>query len=96
MLSMSHFSTQMVMANVATTEARSMPMSREINAVGIVQYDQARQAKVTAWVAGRIDRLYVNSVGAWVAKGKPVAEVYSPDLVSAQQEYLLALKSRSS
>lgn len=85
---------QMVMANVATTEARSMPMNREINAVGIVQYDQSRQAKVTAWVAGRIDRLYVNSVGSYVAKGKPVAEVYSPDLVSAQQEYLLALKSR--
>ncbi len=86
--------TQMVMANVATSEARMAPMSRDINAVGIVQYDQARQAKVTAWVAGRIDRLYVNTVGAWVSRGRPVAEIYSPDLVSAQQEYLLALKSR--
>ena len=86
--------TQMVMANVETVEARVMPITREINAVGIVQYDQARQAKVTAWVAGRIDRLYVNTVGSYVSKGKPVAEVYSPDLVSAQQEYLLALKSR--
>ena len=86
--------TQMVMANVATTEAKVMPLSKEINATGIVQYDQARQAKVTAWVAGRIDRLHVNTVGAYVSKGKPVAEVYSPDLVSAQQEYLLALKSR--
>ncbi len=86
--------TQMVMANVATSEARMAPMSRDINAVGIVQYDQARQAKVTSWVAGRIDRLYVNTVGAWVSKGRPVAEIYSPDLVSAQQEYLLALKSR--
>ena len=86
--------TQMVMANVATTEAKAMPLSKEIVAVGIVQYDQARQAKVTAWVAGRIDRLYVNTVGSYVSKGRPVAEVYSPDLVSAQQEYLLALKSR--
>ncbi len=86
--------TQMVMANVATTEAMAMPLNKEINAVGIVQYDQARQAKVTAWVAGRIDRLYVNTVGSYVSKGRPVAEVYSPDLVSAQQEYLLALKSR--
>ena len=85
---------QMVMANVATTEAKKMPLNKEINAVGIVQYDQARQAKVTAWVSGRIDRLYVNTVGSYVSKGKPVAEVYSPDLVSAQQEYLLALKSR--
>jgi Cu(I)/Ag(I) efflux system membrane fusion protein len=86
--------TQMVMANVATTEAKAMPLNKEINAVGIVQYDQARQAKVTAWVAGRIDKLHVNSVGSYVSKGKPVAEIYSPDLVSAQQEYLLALKSR--
>ncbi|ABQ24304.1 efflux RND transporter periplasmic adaptor subunit [Geotalea uraniireducens] len=86
--------TQMVMANVASVEAKVMPLNKEINAVGIVQYDQARQAKVTAWVAGRIDRLFVNTVGSYVSKGKPVAEVYSPDLVSAQQEYLLALKSR--
>lgn len=86
--------TQMVMANVATVKVERVPLSTEINAVGIVQYDQSRQAKVTAWVAGRIDKLYVNSVGASVSKGRPVAELYSPDLVSAQQEYLLALKSR--
>jgi membrane fusion protein, copper/silver efflux system len=86
--------TQMVMANVATTEAKTMLLSKEINATGIVQYDQARQARVTAWVAGRIDKLHVNTVGSYVSKGRPVAEVYSPDLVSAQQEYLLALKSR--
>jgi len=85
---------QMVMANVATVKVDRQPLAREINAVGIVQFDQSRQAKVTAWVAGRIDRLYVNTVGAHVSKGRPVAEVYSPDLVSAQQEYLLALKSR--
>ena len=86
--------TQMVMANVATSEAMAMPLNKEIGATGIVQYDQARQAKVTAWVAGRIDRLYVNTVGSYVSKARPVAEVYSPDLVAAQQEYLLALKSR--
>jgi Cu(I)/Ag(I) efflux system membrane fusion protein len=85
---------QMVMANVATVPVDRAPLSREISAVGIVQYDQSRQAKVTAWVAGRIDRLYVDTVGAFVSRGRPVAEVYSPDLVSAQQEYLLALKSR--
>jgi Cu(I)/Ag(I) efflux system membrane fusion protein len=85
---------QMVMANVATVKVDRAPLAKEISAVGIVQYDQSRQAKVTAWVAGRIDRLYVDTVGAFVSKGRPVAEVYSPDLVSAQQEYLLALKSR--
>jgi Cu(I)/Ag(I) efflux system membrane fusion protein len=86
--------TQAVMANVATVPADFAPLSKEINAVGIVQYDQSKQAKVTAWVAGRIDKLLVNTVGAYVSKGRPVAEIYSPDLVAAQQEYLLALKSR--
>lgn len=86
--------TQQVIANTATIEAKVMSLAKDVNAVGLVQYDQSRQGKVTAWVAGRIDRLHVNTVGAWVSKGKAVAEVYSPDLVSAQQEYLLALKSR--
>lgn len=59
-----------------------------------MQYDQSRQAKVTAWIAGRIDKLHVNTVGSYVSKDKPVAEVYSPDLLATQQEYLLAIKSR--
>ena len=86
--------TQQLLANVATVKVESMPLDKEINATGIVQYDQSRQAKVTAWVAGRIDRLHVDAVGAYVSKGRPVADVYSPDLVSAQQEYLLAIRSR--
>jgi Cu(I)/Ag(I) efflux system membrane fusion protein len=87
--------TQRVMANVATVEAKFGSLNKEINAVGIVQFDQSRQAKVTAWIAGRIDRLNVNTVGAYVAKDKPVAEIYSPDLLATQQEYLLAVKSRA-
>jgi Cu(I)/Ag(I) efflux system membrane fusion protein len=85
---------QRVMANVATVEAKQATINKEINAVGIVQYDQSRQAKVTAWIAGRIDKLHVNTVGAYVSKDKPVAEIYSPDLLATQQEYLLAVKSR--
>jgi len=86
--------TQRVMANVATVEVRPQVLNKEINAVGIVQFDQSRQAKVTAWIAGRIDKLNVNTVGAYVSKDRPVAEVYSPDLLATQQEYLLAVKSR--
>ncbi|ABL01241.1 efflux RND transporter periplasmic adaptor subunit [Pelobacter propionicus] len=86
--------TQRVMANVATVEVRQQSLNKEINAVGIVQFDQSRQAKVTAWIAGRIDKLNVSTVGAYVSKNRPVAEVYSPDLMSTQQEYLLAIKSR--
>ncbi len=86
--------TQRVMANVATVAAKQGVLNKEINAVGIVQYDQSRQAKVTSWIAGRIDKLNVDTVGAFVSKDKPVAEIYSPDLLATQQEYLLAVKSR--
>ncbi len=86
--------TQQVMANVATITAKQQALNKEINAVGIVQYDQSRQAKVTAWIAGRVDKLHVNTVGSYVSKDKPLAEVYSPDLLATQQEYLLAVKSR--
>lgn len=85
---------QRIMANVATVAVKQGTLDKEINAVGIVQYDQSRQAKVTAWIAGRIDKLNVSTVGAYVSKDRPVAEVYSPDLVATQQEYLLAVKSR--
>jgi Cu(I)/Ag(I) efflux system membrane fusion protein len=86
--------TQRVMANVATVAAKQSPLNKEINAVGIVQFDQSRQAKVTAWIAGRIDQLHVKTVGSLVSKDAPLAEVYSPELLSTQQEYLLAIKSR--
>jgi membrane fusion protein, copper/silver efflux system len=86
--------TQRIMANIATVAARQTTLSKEINAVGIVQFDQSRQAKVTAWIPGRIDQLHVSKVGDFVSRDKPVAEVYSPDLLATQQEYLLAVKSR--
>ena len=59
---------QRIMANVATVEAKNETLNKEINAVGIVQYNQSRQAKVTAWIAGRLEKLNVNSVGAFVEK----------------------------
>ena len=86
--------TQRIMANVATMQAKQGTLNKEINAVGIVQYDQSRQAKVTAWISGRIDKLNVSTVGTHVSKDSPVAEIYSPDLLATQQEYLLAVKSR--
>jgi len=86
--------TQQVMANVATAVVGESALSKEVNAVGIVQFDQTRQSKVTAWIAGRIDKLNVNAVGDMVSKNRPVAEIYSPDLLATQQEYLLAVKSR--
>jgi Cu(I)/Ag(I) efflux system membrane fusion protein len=85
--------TQQVMANLATTPAAVRPFSKEITATGVVTYNQERQAKVAAWLAGRLDRLLVKSVGAEVSRDRPVAEVYSLDLYNAEMQYLLAYKT---
>ncbi len=82
-----------VIANVAVTAAAVKPFSREITCTGIVAYNQERQGKVSAWVAGRLDRLLVKSVGSAVRKDVPVAELYSVDLYNAEVQYLLAYKT---
>src|SRR6185369_16922580 len=85
--------TQQVMANLATVAASVKPFTKNINCTGIVAYNQERQGKVAAWVAGRIDRLLVNSVGSTVRKDLPVAELFSVDLYNAEVQYLLAYKT---
>jgi membrane fusion protein, copper/silver efflux system len=85
---------QLVLAEVATTAAAIMPLHKKIAATGIVTFKQSRQAKVTAWVEGKITRLFAAEEGAKVRAGVPVAELTSPELVYAQEEYLLAWKAQ--
>ena len=84
---------QQVIANLATVAVAVQPFTKEIAATGIVTYNQERQGKVTSWLAGRLDRLMVRSVGAEVVKNRPVAEIYSYELLNAEEEYLLAHKA---
>lgn len=85
---------QRVMAGIATARVEKMPLTREINATGIIAYDQKRQTRVSAWTAGRLERLHVDAVGVAVSKGKQLAEISSPDLIYAEEEYLLAWKAQ--
>ena len=48
---------------------------------------------VSAWIPGRIDKLFVDFTGTQVVKGESMVWIYSPDLVSTQEEYLLALET---
>ncbi len=65
----------------------------EIRLVGKVDYDETKLKNVTAWAAGRIDRLFVDFAGTEVIEGDHMVRLYSPELISAQAEYLQALKS---
>ena len=70
------------------------PIAREIRAVGIVTYDETRVAHIHTKVNGWIQKLYVDYTGQFVNKDDPLFSIYSPELVTTQQEYLLALKAR--
>lgn len=73
---------------VAPVERRFV--SAEIRMVGKVDYDETRQRTISSRVPGRLDRLYVNYTGVPVKKGEHLVYLYSPELITAQQELLLA------
>ena len=66
----------------------------EIRTVGSLDYDEEKIFLVNTKFEGWIEKAYVNYVGESVAKGDPLVEIYSPDLVSTQEEYLSALAYR--
>ena len=68
------------------------PLRRAIRTVGVVDYNETALADITTKFKGWIEKLYVDSVGKAVKKGEPLFEIYSPDLYSAQREYLIATK----
>lgn len=79
---------------VRTARAERTELSREIRAVGLVRYDETRQTDVNLKVDGWVQKLYVASTGAPVRRGQPLLDLYSPELLATQNEYLLALSSR--
>lgn len=83
---------RVALAGVQTWETRYQPLSKEIRAVGFVEFDERRLARVAVRVTGksRIETLHVNVTGQVVRAGDPVAELYSPDLVTTWQNLLEA------
>ncbi|WP_374297174.1 efflux RND transporter periplasmic adaptor subunit [Sphingomonas sp.] len=78
------------MLGVRTEAAAMRVVARTIRAVGIVQFDERGLAVVSPKFEGWIERLDVASTGQAVRKGDRLLDVYSPDLVAAEQEYLIA------
>jgi multidrug efflux pump subunit AcrA (membrane-fusion protein) len=71
-----------------TVEVR--PLTAETRTNGVVALDETRVAQVAPKIGGVVERLYVNATGQPVRRGQPLLEIYSPDLVAAQQDLLLA------
>lgn len=72
------------------------PLTREIRTVAQVTYDETRVRTISPKIDGWIEQLYVNFTGQPVSAGQPLLRVYSPMLVSAQEELLLATRLNTS
>ena len=79
---------------VRTVAVERRPVGRVVRTVGIVATDEARQSEVQSKVSGWVEKLYVDKTGDLVKRGQPLLTIYSPDLVSTQEEYLVALRAR--
>lgn len=84
------------LARIQTTPVRRATAAAEVRMVGKIAYDETRRYSISAWVPGRLDSLYVDYVGERVRRGQPLAYVYSPQLLSAQEELVQALQAASS
>jgi len=79
-----------VLAGVRTAIVERKPLIREIRTTAQIVADETKIAHVHVKVAGYIDKVYVDFVGQLVKKGDPLFTLYSPDLVSTEEEYLIA------
>jgi len=77
---------------VRTVKAAIRPLNRVIRTVGRIEYDERKLATANAKIEGWIEKLHVDYTGRYVQKGEPLAEIYSPELVATQQEFLNILR----
>ncbi len=85
---------QLIGVKIGAVEMKSL--QKVIRTVGRVDYDEKRIVTVSPKIGGWIEDLYVDFTGRFVKQGDPLLTLYSPELVSTQEEYLLALQAKKS
>jgi Cu(I)/Ag(I) efflux system membrane fusion protein len=83
---------QLIGVKIGTVEMK--PLEKVIRTVGRVDYDEKRIVTVSPKIGGWIEDLYVDFTGRLVKEGEPLLTIYSPELVSTQEEYLIALRAK--
>src|SRR5690606_16666722 len=76
------------LANIQTAEVRREPVVTTIETIGAIAIDESRMATIPAYIDGRLEQLFADYTGVKVAEGDHLAVIYSPELYSAQVEYL--------
>ena len=77
---------------IATVPVAEETVTKTIRTVGVVMYDETRLSHIHTKVSGWIEKIYVDFTGQSVRRGQPLLEIYSPELVATQEEYLRALR----
>jgi Cu(I)/Ag(I) efflux system membrane fusion protein len=83
---------QLIGVKIGPVEMR--PLEKVIRTVGRVDYDEKRLVTISPKIGGWIEDLYVDFTGRFVRQGEPLLTIYSPELVSTQEEYLIALRAK--
>jgi len=80
--------------NVQTDVVTNRPLVRTLRVAGTIDDDDTKHRRLSAYADGRVEKLFVNFVGAEVTAGQPLASFYSPSLLAAESEYLTVLKQK--
>lgn len=81
------------MAGLETTEVLPRELFKELRTVGRVELDETNVAHISARVDGRVDQVYADFPGIVVRQGEHLVRIYSPELLSTQEEFLAALRA---
>lgn len=84
-----------VLANISTIIVKKEKLKEQVTAYSYLDFVENNRKTISARFNGRIEKLFVDKTGDYIKKGQPLFEIYSPDLVQAQNEYLIALNSSS-
>ncbi|HLG31736.1 MAG TPA: efflux RND transporter periplasmic adaptor subunit [Ignavibacteriaceae bacterium] len=82
-----------ILANVSTIKVKKENLQKELTAYSYLDFVEQNRKTIPAKFNGRIEKLFVDKTGDYIQKSQPLFEIYSPDLVQAQNEYLIALSS---
>jgi hypothetical protein len=81
-------------AGVQTEAVKYRELAKEVRTVGRLDYNERQVAYITARIAGRVDRVYADFTGIQVKKNDHLVDIYSPELVVAQDDLIRALDAR--
>jgi Cu(I)/Ag(I) efflux system membrane fusion protein len=84
-----------LLANVSTVRVGYEEVEHVVRAFGTLEIADPNKTVISARFNGRIEKLYVNSVGVKVKEGDPLFDIYSPDIIQAENEYLQAFRTGS-